>query len=198
MINALDLNIRNGCLHHTLTNLYDALLGNFDLGKEFLMSTNIISLDRAIQNAIQWLNNIQDDLGWESRDNVYQATKAVLQTLRDRLPVEEVIHLTANLPLVMKGMLMDGYDLSDKPLRIRSLEEFLENVQENYDALRRDIIDAEGATVSVIRVLNNRMDGGEMKKVAASMPEKIKRLFEQAGVEVERPEPSGEVAVPTL
>ncbi len=162
------------------------------------MSTNILSLDRAIQNTILWLNDIQEELGWDSRDNVYQATKAVLQTIRDRLPVEEVVHLSANLPLVMKGMLMDGYDLRDKPLRVRSLEEFYDNVQDNYDGLRRNTIDTDEASHAVIRALNNRMGGGEMTKVAAVMPEKIKRLFEESGVEIPKTETSPEPEIPML
>jgi uncharacterized protein (DUF2267 family) len=148
------------------------------------VSTNIVSLDRAISNVIQWINDIQEELGWESRDKAYQATKAVLQSIRDRLPVEEVIHLSANLPLIMKGMMMDAYDLKNKPERIRSLEEFLELVQANYDASMRDIISPEDATIAVLKVLNRRMGGGEMCKVAANMPEKIRRLFKEAGVEL--------------
>jgi uncharacterized protein (DUF2267 family) len=148
------------------------------------VSTNILSLDRAISNAVQWIDDIQDELGWESRDDVYHATKAVLQSIRDRLPIEEVIHLSANLPLIMKGMMMDGYDLKNRPERIRDVEGFLEYVQANYDASTRDIISSEDATIAVIKVLNTRMGGGEMRKVAATMPEKIRRLFKVAGVEI--------------
>ena len=162
------------------------------------MSTNILSLDRAIQNAIQWLNDIQNELGWDNRDSVYKATKAVLQTIRDRLPVEEVVHLTANLPLVMKGMLMDGYDLKDKPVKMRSVEEFYEYIQQYYDWQRRETIETEKVARAVITVLNRRMRGGEMRKVAANLPEKIKRLFEESGVEVAKPETSREVEIPTL
>jgi uncharacterized protein (DUF2267 family) len=162
------------------------------------VSTNILSLDRAIQNTIQWLNDIQNELGWDNRDSVYKATKAVLQTIRDRLPVEEVVHFTANLPLVMKGMLMDGYDLKDKPVRMQSVEEFYEYIQQYYDWQRRETIETEKAARAVITVLNRRMGGGEMRKVAANMPEKIKRLFEESGVEVAKPETSREVEIPTL
>ncbi len=168
------------------------------LGMRDFVSTNILSLDRAIQNTIQWLNDIQTELGVDNRDKAYKATKAVLQTIRDRLPVEEVMHLTANLPLVMKGMLMDGYDLKEKPLRIRSVEEFYEYIQQYYDWQRRETIEAEKATRAVIAVLNRRMGGGEMQKVAANMPEKIRRLFEDAGVEIAQPETSREVEIPTL
>jgi uncharacterized protein (DUF2267 family) len=162
------------------------------------VSTNILSLDRAIQNTIQWLNDIQNELGWDNRDSVYKATKAVLQTIRDRLPVEEVVHFTANLPLVMKGMLMDGYDLKDKPVRMRSVEEFYEYIQQYYDWQRRETIETEKAARAVITVLNRRMGGGEMRKVAANLPEKIKRLFEESGVEVAKPETVREVEIPTL
>jgi uncharacterized protein (DUF2267 family) len=158
------------------------------------LSTNITSLDRAISNTVQWIDDIQEELGWDSRDNIYQATKAVLQSIRDRLPFEEVIHLSANLPLIMKGMMMDGYDLKNKPERIRDLEGFLEYVQANYNASIRDVINTEDATVAVIRVLNRRMGGGEMTKVALNMPQKLRRLFKEAGVEVPETAPMAATA----
>lgn len=141
------------------------------------MSTNILSLDRAIQTTILWLNDIQEELNWDNRDNVYKATKAVLQTIRDRLSFEEVVHFSSNLPLVMKGMMMDGYDIRDKPLNIRSLDEFFETVQQNYDGQRRDIVNAGEASRAVVKVLKRKM-GGEVIKAAASMPGAIKKLFE--------------------
>jgi uncharacterized protein (DUF2267 family) len=153
------------------------------------LSTNIISLDRAIQNTILWLNDIQAELKWDSQDNVYRATKAVLQTIRDRLPVEEVVHLTANLPLVMKGMLMDGYDLTEKPTRIWTQDLFFELIEEYYNPFKRNAIHPEDAVRAVVRVLNRRMGGGEMSKVAATMPLEIKELFRQAGVEVPDTQP---------
>ena len=134
------------------------------VGIVIFVSTNILSLDRAIQNTILWLKDIQEELQWENRDTVYKATKAVLQTTRDRLPFEEVVHFSANLPLIMKGMLMDDYDLKDKPLKMRSVEEFYEYVQQYYDAQRRDIINSRDAAQAVINVLNKRMGGGEMQK----------------------------------
>lgn len=141
------------------------------------------------------IDAIQDELGWENKDKTYQATKAVLQSIRDRLQIEEVIHLSANLPLIMKGMMMDGYTLKNKPERIRDLEGFLELVQVNYGASMRDIIEPEDAVVVVLNVLNSRMGGGELTKVAANMPEPIKRLFREAGVEVKETSPA-EMAAP--
>jgi uncharacterized protein (DUF2267 family) len=57
------------------------------------VSTNISSLDRAVQNAVLWLNDIQTELQWEDKEVVYKATKAVLQAIRDRLPYEELFQI---------------------------------------------------------------------------------------------------------
>jgi uncharacterized protein (DUF2267 family) len=148
------------------------------------MSTNIVALDRAISHTIEWIDDIQDELGWESKDKTYQATKAVLQTIRDRLQINEVVHLSANLPLVMKGMLMDGYTLKGKPERIHDLESFLVTVQANYNSNMSDIINTEDATITVLNVLNDHMGGGELAKVASNMPKSLQRLFWEAGVSV--------------
>jgi uncharacterized protein (DUF2267 family) len=156
--------------------------------EKFSMSTNIVGLDRAISNTLEIMDEIQAMLGWESRDKTYQATKAVLHSIRDRLQIEEVVHFSANLPLIFKGMMMDGYSLKDKPLRIRDLESFLEYIQVNYDASMRDIVNTEDAFTSVVGVLNKRIGGGELCKVAANMPEPIRRLFVEAGVELPKTE----------
>ena len=134
------------------------------------MATNITSLDRAIQNAVLWLKDVQDELMWDDKEKVYRATKSVLQAIRDRLPIEEIVHLMANLPMVMKGMMMDGYDYQQKPIRIRTIEDFYNCVQGHYDAQKRDIIDADEATHAVVITLKKRIGEGEICKVAANMP----------------------------
>ncbi len=143
------------------------------------MATNISPLDRAIQVIIQWLSDIQGELQWEDREKVYKATKAVLQVLRDRLPVEEIVHFSANLPLIMKGMMMDGFDLKEKPLRIKTAQEFYDCVQARYDSRRIDSIYAEDVVHAILSVLSRRIGSGEMTKIFANMPADIKRVFEQ-------------------
>ncbi len=144
------------------------------------MSTNILSLDRAVQNTILWLNEIQTQLQWEDRDTVYKATKAVLQTIRDLLPYEELFHFSANLPMVMKGMMFDGFNpIKDKKEKVKTEVEFYNQVQTYYDSQRRDLISGKEATMGVVNMLIDRVGEGEMKKVADNMPLKLKPLFRQ-------------------
>lgn len=144
------------------------------------MSTNILSLDRAVQNTILWLNEIQTQLQWEDRDTVYKATKAVLQSIRDLLPYEELFHFSANLPMVMKGMMFDGFNpIENKKEKVRTEVEFYNQVQTYYDSQRRDLISGKDATIGVVNTLIDRVGEGEMKKVADNMPLKLKPLFRQ-------------------
>ncbi|MGZ3357160.1 MAG: DUF2267 domain-containing protein, partial [Isosphaeraceae bacterium] len=47
-----------------------------------------------------WLENLMEELGWQDRDQAYQALRVVLHALRDRLPEEALAALAAQLPLL--------------------------------------------------------------------------------------------------
>lgn len=142
-----------------------------------MTSTGVRSLDRAIQNTMEWLNDVKKELGWPDDDRVYGATKAVLQALRDRLPPEEAIQLAAQLPMLMKGFYFDGYDPTDKPLTIRDRDRFYELVRERFG---EQPLNAETATRAVLAVLYRRVSKGQMEDVKSSMPDALKGLFTAA------------------
>ena len=142
------------------------------------MSTGIRSLDSSLQTTMDWITEIQEELEWPDKEKVYKATKAVLQTIRDRSPFEEVLHLTAELPMVMKGMVLDGYTLSGKPVKIRTIEEFFGYVQDRYGAGQGNIINADEACRGVINVISDKVGEGEMRKLVANMPEDLRPLFQ--------------------
>src|SRR5271157_415534 len=57
-----------------------------------------------------WLENLIVELGWEDRDQACRALQVVLHALRDRLPVEAVAALGAQLPLLARGIYYEGWD----------------------------------------------------------------------------------------
>ena len=133
------------------------------------------SLDISMQKTKEWLHEIQDELGWEDENMVYIATRSVLQTLRDRLPVEEAIELADELPMVMKGMYYEGYRAIDKPEKIKNREEFFQKVQEKAP---RNPIKTEKATNAVFHTLERKLGkGGEIKQVKGNLPKDLQRLW---------------------
>ena len=133
----------------------------------------VISLDRSVQHTMEWMHNIKEELGWDNDERIFEATKAVLHAVRDRLPIEESAKFSAQLPLVLKGVYYEQYDPTGKPLNIRSREEFLDLVRRGFTGA----LDAEEAVRGVIRGLSRRMGQEPLVKVAMIMPEHIRDLF---------------------
>jgi len=140
-----------------------------------MSSTKVSSLDRSIQSSIEWLNDIKEELKWKDDERVYAATKVTLQTLRDRMIVDETFELAAQMPLLLKGIFFDGYDPSGKPLTIRSREELFNEIQDRFD--KAEGLSGEVITRAVLKVLYRRVGEGEMDDIKDSMPTDIQGLF---------------------
>jgi uncharacterized protein (DUF2267 family) len=133
------------------------------------------SIDKSTQKTKEWLHNIQDELGWEDENMVYIATRSVLQTLRDRLPIEEAIELGDELPMVMKGMYYEGYSTRRKPDKLKNREEFFRRVQEKSS---NTPIKSEEATKAVFHQLERKLGGGgEIDQVKGNLPKDLQRLW---------------------
>lgn len=72
-----------------------------------------------------WLKEIMDDMGWREQHAAYLALKGVLHSIRDRLPINEVVQLGAQLPMLVRGLYYEGWRTSGKPVSQRHEEEFL-------------------------------------------------------------------------
>jgi uncharacterized protein (DUF2267 family) len=68
--------------------------------------------DRTLYKTHTWLKEIMEVLGTEDRHRAYMALRAVLHALRDRLTVEEVAQLGAQLPMLIRGLYYEGWDRS--------------------------------------------------------------------------------------
>jgi uncharacterized protein (DUF2267 family) len=112
---------------------------------------------------------------WDDRHKAYGALRAVLHALRDRLTVEEVAELGAQLPMLVRGIYYEGWDPSGKPLKERHREQFLARIEQEL----KDGDDAEPAMVatSVFSVLERRVSGGEIKDVQHVLPKEIRDLW---------------------
>ena len=121
--------------------------------------------------AVHWLKDMMDELRTDDRQRAWHALRAGLHALRDRLTVEEAAQLSAQLPLVIRGLYFEGWDPTGKPLRIRHGDEFLALVREKYaprtDTAASDIVPA------VFRVLDRHISVGELTDIMLSLPTEL-------------------------
>ncbi|WJR66092.1 DUF2267 domain-containing protein [Neorhizobium sp. CSC1952] len=139
-----------------------------------MSASGLAVFDKTLQITNIWLDDLMEDHG-PDRQLAWRMLSAVLHTLRDRLPADLAAHLSAQLPLLIRGTYYDQYDPSKQPSRIRSLDAFLEQVNEELSSARP--VDVNEAVRSVFRVLSHFLDPDEARKVREGLPEEIRELW---------------------
>lgn len=133
-------------------------------------------LETTLHKTHEWLGAISDQSHLDTHES-YQALRAVLQTLRDRLPADESAHLAAQLPLLIRGIFFEGWRPSVVPLK-GDLEEFLQAVSEKIVTPRP--LDTLLITQQVFAVMNRFLGRGEIEKLQGLLNKKMQVLFEKA------------------
>lgn len=140
-----------------------------------MSATGLEVFDKTLQTTNIWLDEIMEEMG-PDRQIAWHILGTVLRTLRDRLPVDLAAHLGAQLPILVRGVYYDQFRPSSMPHKERSLEEFLQEIQHDFESLRP--IDAGDAFRVVCGVLNRHVEGGQMAKVWDALPEDIRKVPE--------------------
>jgi uncharacterized protein (DUF2267 family) len=141
-----------------------------------MSATGLDVLDKSLQTTNIWLKEImQSQAVGPDRQVAWRILGAVLHTLRDRLSVEQVAHLGAELPIVVRGLYYDQWHPAGKPERERRAEEFVARVNMGLQDIRP--VDPDEATRAVFRVMNRHVSRGQVEKIRQSLPEDIRRLW---------------------
>ncbi len=137
------------------------------------MTTGVSTFDQSLHTTIEWLKDLQEEMGFDDEQRAFRVMRAVLHALRDRLTVEETADFAAQLPMLLQGVYYHGWTPRGKPEKIRSRDEFLNKVADN---LMREHNPLE-ATRAVFRVLERRMPDGEIEDIKRILPEAIRELW---------------------
>ncbi|GAB4249869.1 MAG: DUF2267 domain-containing protein [Thermoleophilia bacterium] len=139
-----------------------------------MASTGLDAFDSTVQKTNVWLTELQEKLALENRKSAYAALRAVLHTLRDRLPVEEAVQLGAQLPMLVRGLYYEGWTPAGKPEKT-DREEFLRKVADQV--VMSGPVDPERLTRGVFELLAEKVSEGEIEDVASSLPKSIRQMW---------------------
>lgn len=128
-----------------------------------------------LQNSIGWIHELSDRCPAADDQQAYHVLCATLQTLRDRLTIDEAVQLGAQLPVLIRGLYYDGWRPSHAPTRIRHREEFLAQVAARYHA--RPLMDLEAGVRAAIAVLNHNISIDEALSVIRALPDPLRELW---------------------
>jgi uncharacterized protein (DUF2267 family) len=142
-----------------------------------------------VTHAQSWLREISAELGgWMTDDYALQALRAALHTLRDQLTVDQIAHLSAQLPMLIRGIYYEEWVPSRTPARERHEAVFLNRVTPYFQGKQR-MPDPKEVLRTVYRVLHHHISEGESEKIYNSLPADLKRYWPAQSVfgEIETP-----------
>src|SRR3954469_3784162 len=98
-----------------------------------MTNTGYSAFDTTVHKTNRILRQIEESCGWpkECRNQSYNAMRAVLHALRDRLTVNEAAQFAAQLPMLIRGVYFHGWQPSDVPVKMDK-EQFLERVRQEF------------------------------------------------------------------
>jgi len=142
-------------------------------------SSGLAVFDTTLQKTNSWLREIMRELETDDRHKAYLALRAVLHALRDRLTVEEVAQLGAQLPMLIRGFYYEGWDPTGKPVKERHKEEFLRHIYDYFKTTRygEPDVDPEEIAGAVFRVLARKVSEGEIEDVVRILPRELRELW---------------------
>jgi uncharacterized protein (DUF2267 family) len=141
-----------------------------------MSTTGFASFDSTLEKTNHVLRDIEEHYGWtkEQRSRSYGALRSVLHTLRDRLTVQECADLSAQLPMLIRGIYYEAWNPSHVPVKLRR-EEFLERVaaQLPYEVEGK----VEELVQTTLQALRRHITEGEWADIKDSVPKDVAEVL---------------------
>jgi uncharacterized protein (DUF2267 family) len=140
------------------------------------MTTGLDTFDKTVQESNLWLKDVMERLNTYDRRHAYSTMRAVLHALRDRIGPENAAHLGAQLPMLLRGLFYEGWDPTGKPTKERHENAFLAHIARELPRAAGPGEIEQGA-VAVLDVLSKHIDRGAAVKLAAILPQDLRRFW---------------------
>ena len=138
--------------------------------------TRAAVLDTSLQRTHEWLHEVADDLGFDNERAAYAALRATLHVIRDRLPVELVAHLGAEMPMLVRGIYYEGWHPSAVRLKAAHDEDFFASMHRELQG-HQELQDVRRVTRSVLRVIDRRIEPGQVDRVVDALPKQAREFW---------------------
>jgi uncharacterized protein (DUF2267 family) len=140
------------------------------------MTTHALStVNHAPQVVAEWVNLLCEDLDWDDQGRAYMLLRETLHAVRDYLTVDEAADLSAQLPVLIRGIYFDGWVPAKTPAHPRNRDDFLARIAAPFSDAPLE--DAARAASAVFDLLRRKISAGEFDQVARAMRKPLRDLW---------------------
>jgi uncharacterized protein (DUF2267 family) len=131
-------------------------------------------IERNVHLIHSWIDDIDYQLNWGDHHKSFRLLRAWLHALRDSIPLSEVAHVSAQLPLIVRGLFFEQWRAVADHHRMDG-EEFLRRL--DGDVYPDQIEDTARAAASVFLVFKSRVGEHETDKLLHVLPRSVRELL---------------------
>lgn len=137
--------------------------------------TGSSTLDQSPAAVAEWVDRLEDRLGWHDRRRTLALLRGVLHAIRDFLTPDEAADLAAQLPVLLRGVFYEDWVPSRTPAHFRNVDDFLARAM---DRLQQDPpVEPDVAISAVFDLLRQKVGAGEYDQVAGSLRKPLRDLW---------------------
>jgi uncharacterized protein (DUF2267 family) len=125
--------------------------------------------DASIQRTNVWLKELMQELNCTDHRKTYLTLRSVLHTLRDHLPINDAVYLGEQLPMLIRGMYFEHWNVTNEPIPLRHRNDFFTAVSHSM-ARDGETLNAETGTRAVFRLLDRKATDGEIEDLQHVIP----------------------------
>lgn len=128
-----------------------------------------------MQEAAEWVHDVQREAELFDEHYAFAALRGTLHALRDELTADQIAHLSAQLPTLLRGVYYESWDPSRVPADDRTADAFLDLVRPAFTGYGQ-LYDLEDIVRATVRVLTLRMPG-VMKNVRGTLKRGVREAI---------------------
>lgn len=146
------------------------------------LSNHVSVFEQSVMKSELWIKELHKDLHWIGADGVYHLLRAVLQTVREQLSIDEAAHLAAQLPMVLRGVFYEGWDPKSLPPKGLGREDFISAVRAKMGNCGEIRYDLNEAIRSALLVIKKHVSDGEMQEVIGALKPTLRSFIAEGEI----------------
>jgi len=134
------------------------------------------------QEGNAFIKKVATELGTpDDEEHAFRVTQSVFHVLRDRITIEESMHLISQLPMVIKALYINNWKISKDRQKIDTVEEFCDAVRDQCKRLAGrdfgDDSDTRQAAQAVFKAIRQCTGDGEIRHIQSQLPQALSELW---------------------